>query len=204
MLGLMNRPNTDGQNDDVDLDEDFEGDDGDDGEGDGSSDDESKNQNGQGDDQKGKSSNFKALYKKVKEQERLIKELTAGQAPDKQKKGKDSKSDQSADLEARLFFIENPEAKEYKDSIAKIREEFGGKITLERALKLAQVETPKKSESYEDEDFENRGEQRSKSKKKVEDYTPEEALKLPREQQALWRAANGVNPRDWEKKFGKK
>lgn len=200
----MNRPNTAGQTKDEDLDEEFEDEDGDDGEGDGSSDDESKNQNGQGDDHKGKSSNFKALYKKVKEQERLIKELTAGQAPDKQKKGKDSKYDQSADLEARLFFIENPEAKEYKDSISKIREEFGGKITLERALKLAQAEAPKKSESFEDEDFESRGDVQGKSKKKIEDYTPEEALNLPKDQQAIWRSVNGTDPRKWEKKFGKK
>ena len=50
----------------------------------------------------------------------------------------------NSDLETRLFFIENQDAKQYKDEFVKVREQYPA-LSFEDALELAKSKTPKES-----------------------------------------------------------
>lgn len=78
--------------------------------------------------------------------------------------------------EMRLFVVENPEAKEYKDEIESIIEESKGILSFERAFTLAKAERPQ--ESQDEDDFKTKW-SNVKVKKRLVDLTEEEALRLP-------------------------
>lgn len=193
-------PKQDTENQDEDFNEDDE--DGKDGEGSSSSAWEGENDDNGSEGQKNQS-NFKALYKKVKEQERLLKELTQQKSTTVEKKKPETAEEKYSALEQRVFFAENPEAKEIKDAVMLVVEEFEGKISMERAYKIARADAPKKSESHEDEDFQSKGSKTKSDKKSFLDVLPEEALKLPKEQLSQWKVKHGTNPAVWLQTFKK-
>lgn len=136
-------------------------------------------------------SNFKALYKSNKEKEKALAEkeaLIAQQArelqewrslnPDYQAQGEDK----TAKMEAKIFGLENPDAKEHLDSVRATALEYG--LPLEKAWKIVKADLPTESKSSSDFDFKSAP---VTVKKSIKDITPEQALKLPKEQQAQWR-----------------
>lgn len=136
-------------------------------------------------------SNFKALYKSNKEKEKALAEkeaLIAQQAreleewrnlnPDYQPQGEDK----TAKMEVKIFGLENPDAKEHLDSVRATALEYG--LPLEKAWKIVKADLPIESKSVNDFDFKSAP---IRVKKSIKDITPEEALKLPKEQRAKWR-----------------
>lgn len=112
-------------------------------------------------------SNFKKLSKALKWATATIKELEDKLA------SLDEKPKQNDTTELRLFLVENPEAKEYKEGIQEALNEFPN-ISLEKAYAYAKVNTPK-SQDKEDFNLKNRT---VEQKKKLEDLSDDEALKL--------------------------
>lgn len=140
-------------------------------------------------------SNFKALYKSNKEKEKALAEkeaLIAQQAreleewrnlnPDYVKET----SVKEDDRDIRLFRLENPEAKEHLDSVKETAREYN--LPLEKAWKIVKAELPKESKSINDFDFKS---EPIKVKKTLAEITPEQALKLPKDQLARWQVFHG-------------
>lgn len=57
-----------------------------------------------------------------------------------------TQSDTSKDLETRLFFIENEEARPHKDEFLRVREQYP-ELSFDDALELAKTRTPKESKT---------------------------------------------------------
>lgn len=140
-------------------------------------------------------SNFKALYKSNKEKEKALAEkerLIEEQAreleewrnlnPDYVKQT----SVKEDDRDIRLFRLENPEAKEYLDSVKETAREYN--VPLEKAWKIVKADLPKESKSTNDFDFKS---EPVKVKKTLAEITPEQALKLPKDQLAKWQIYHG-------------
>lgn len=72
-------------------------------------------------------------------------------------------------LEERLFFIENPDAKEYKDEISELSKKYPN-MPIDEAFSFVKAKYPKSSDSK---DFSTRS---STPKKEVKDMSKEEAL----------------------------
>jgi len=114
-------------------------------------------------------SNFKKLSKALKGATATIKELE-----DKLASYDEKVSTPKIDTtELRLFLIETPEAKDYKDVIQETLSKYPD-MTLEDAYAFAKTKAPK-SQDKDDFNLKNRVAQ---TKKKLEDLSPEEALKL--------------------------
>lgn len=122
-------------------------------------------------------SNFKKLAKinkALKEENRLLREGKSKVDPTEPEDDDDEPYVSSTEM--RLFIVENPEAKEYKEAIETIIEESKGTLWFERAFTLAKAEKPKESED--EDDFKTKW-SNVKVKKRLIDLTEEEALKLP-------------------------
>jgi hypothetical protein len=111
-------------------------------------------------------SNWKKMSKKLKWAEAYIKEL----------ENKLAKTGSSNNTELRLYFVENPEAKPYKEKMLELmaKPEYKN-IPMEDVLELAKLKTPKESQDSTDFDFKSRT---TKQKKTLAELTEEEALKL--------------------------
>ena len=119
-------------------------------------------------------SNFKKLSKAYKGAAAKIKELEA--------KLKQTQNNNSEEL--RFFFLENPEAKEYKEKMLELMSEDKYKnLDMEDLLDLAKLRTPKESQDKQDFNFKSNT---SKPKKKLEDLNEEEALKLDNKTYLEW------------------
>lgn len=136
-------------------------------------------------------SNFKALYKSNKEKEKALAEnkaLIAKQAseleewrnlnPDYHPKGED----RTAKMEVEIFGLKNPDAQSHIDDVRATALEYG--LPLDKAWKIVKADLPTESKSVNDFDFKSAP---VIVKKSLADITPEQALKLPKEQQAKWR-----------------
>lgn len=134
---------------------------------------------------KGKKSNWKKMSKINKglkmENFELRKKLK--QLEESQNKGDDLELFDDFDdeeetgfdkTEFRFFTIENPEAKEYKNQMESILDSYPD-ISFDDALALAKAKKPKQSQSSDD--F-NTKSVNTKVRKRLEDLTEEEALKL--------------------------
>ena len=119
-------------------------------------------------------SNFKKLSKAHKWAIAKIKELES--------KLKQTQTKNSEEL--RFFFLENPEAKEYKQKMLELKSEDKYKnLDMEDLLDLAKLRTPKESQDKQDFNFKSNT---SKPKKRLEDLNEEEALKLDNKTYLEW------------------
>lgn len=116
-------------------------------------------------------SNWKKMSQKLKELEAENKKL---------------KQTTSSNIdELRLFFLENPEAKQYKDKIIELAGQDKYKsLDYDELLDLAKLRTPQPSQDSEDFSLKSTT---WKTKKRLEDLTEEEALKLPNDKYLEWR-----------------
>lgn len=94
--------------------------------------------------------------------------------------------DQAERLEKKIFLIENKEAKEYLDDIDAVRAKYN--MDFEDAWTFVKSKLPPESKSKKDFDLSNKT---PKIQKDITKLSPEEALKLSKEEQAKWRKANG-------------
>jgi hypothetical protein len=116
-------------------------------------------------------SNFKKLNKALKGAMATIKELEAkleGNTEEKPK-GKESVSE----YELRLFVLENPEARDYKEDIQNTLARYPD-MSIEEALAFAKVKNPV-SKDKKDIDLKNK---QAKQKKALTELSPDEALQL--------------------------
>ena len=130
---------------------------------------------------KSNKSNWKKINKLNKA---LIAENAKLKAEAEKAKSKPTQFDEFDDLEEddiiidknelRFFLIENPEAKEFKNEIENIVNDYPN-LSLDDALALAKAKKPKQSTSSDD--F-NTKSVNTKVRKRLEDLTEEEALKL--------------------------
>lgn len=137
-------------------------------------------------------SNWKKVSEKAKQADRLERELAeAKQAlqewedlnPDIAKdKAENSRIDK---METRLFFAENPDAKEHMEKIDTVIANSKGSLSRDDVWELIKPSIPKESESKSN--FSTKSPP-SNSKKNFMDSTEEEALKLSKEQYAKWSA----------------
>lgn len=97
------------------------------------------------------------------------------------------------DLEMRLYFIENPEAKKHKDEVVDILDKYPN-MSKEDALTLAKARSPKESDDVNDFDLSSAV---RTGKKKIEDLSEEEALKLDMNEYKKWAAKNEDNSSVW-------
>lgn len=97
------------------------------------------------------------------------------------------------DLEMRLYFIENPEAKEHKEAVVDILDKYPN-MSKEDALTLAKARSPKKSDDVNDFDLSSAV---RTGKKKIEDLSEEEALKLDMNEYKKWAAKNEDTSSVW-------
>jgi len=125
-------------------------------------------------------SNFKKLYKKVKELERENKEL-------KEKATKEDKAEIPKDkaLELKIFWLENPDSKEFLGEIAKVADEHN--FDYDTAWTFLKTTMPKESKTYND--FVTKG-TKSNAKIDYKSITLEESAKLSPEERKAWRKAN--------------
>lgn len=140
-------------------------------------------------------SNFKALYKSNKEKERILAEkerLIAEQTRELEEwrnlnpEYAPVVSNKQDELEIKVFKLENPESKEHLDTIKKTALEYN--IPFDKAWKIVKAELPEKSKSNDDFDFKS---EPIRVKKTLAEITPEQALKLPKEQLAKWQILHG-------------
>lgn len=140
-------------------------------------------------------SNFKALYRSNKEKEKALAEkeaLIAEQTrelnewrnlnPDYVEQTQAKKFD---DRDVKIFKLENPEAKEHLEAIKELAVEYG---SLDKAWRIVKAELPRESKSTNDFDFKS---EPVKVKKTLAEITPEQALKLPKDQLAKWQIFHG-------------
>jgi hypothetical protein len=122
-----------------------------------------------------------ALKERLKKAESKIVEIK------KQKKETSKTIDKSIDTEMRLFFIENPEAKEYKDKILELKTNSKYKdLDLEDLLDLAKAKTPPVSKTKTEYDFKSLN-----KPKNLESMSEEEAIeKLSPSDFLKWARAN--------------
>ena len=137
------------------------------------------------------SSNFKKLRKAYRWALAKLKEYESKEKGwDKEPPEDEVKSESKQELDLRLYFIENPEAKEYKEKITELLEEYPN-MSKERALILAKQETPQQSKDKED--FNLNSSNPNAKKKDLKDLSEEEALELPNKQYLDWVRANWKN-----------
>lgn len=127
-------------------------------------------------------SNWKAMSKLVKALRKENAELKAGKSEDS---SEEPVSVDKSDLA--LFFVENPEAKDYKAAVLKAVKDYGG-ITLEKAWKFVRATEPKESQTKKSVDVRPTAANPGKDLTKL---SPEEALKLSNSQYLKWARANG-------------
>lgn len=129
-----------------------------------------------------KKSNWKAMSKLVKALRKENAELKSKQSEDS---SEESVSVDKSDLA--LFFVENPDAKDYKAAVLKAMKDYEG-ITLEKAWKFVRAVEPKESQSKKTVDVRPTAANPGKDLSKL---SPEEALKLSNSQYLKWARANG-------------
>lgn len=88
------------------------------------------------------------------------------------------------EIEMRLYFIENPEAKQYKEEITTILEQYPN-MNKEDALTLARAKTPKESQDINDFSLSS---QVKSGKKSIKDLTEDEAVELDMDTFKQWKA----------------
>lgn len=97
------------------------------------------------------------------------------------------KADESASkLEEKIFVLENKDAKEHIEDIRAARDKFN--MDFDEAWTYVKAKLPAESKSSRDFEISKRKAEIPKDLTKV---SPEDALKLPRDVQKQWRAANG-------------
>jgi len=137
-------------------------------------------------------SNWKKVSEKAKQAERLERELEeARQAlkeweelnPDIASSKAESK--RLDIMETRIFFAENPDAKEHKQRIEEIIAKSKWTLSREDAWELIKPSIPKESESRSN--FSTKS-PAVNTKKNIMDMDEEEALKLPKDQYNKWAA----------------
>lgn len=109
---------------------------------------------------------------------------------DKSKKKESSElktKDNSSDLETRLFFIENEDARPYKEEFIKVKEQYPD-LSFDDALELARTRKPKESKTVKE--WFQWGWYKPKPKS-IEQMSEEEALDLPPEQYATYLKKTG-------------
>lgn len=94
--------------------------------------------------------------------------------------------DKISKLEKKIFLSDNKEAKEYLEDIEAVQAKYW--MDLEDAWAFVKAKLPPESKTKKDFDL---GQKSAPVKKKLADISPEEALKLPREQQREWRKLQG-------------
>lgn len=94
--------------------------------------------------------------------------------------------DQAERLEKKIFLIENKEAKEYLDDIDSVRSKYN--MDFDDAWSFVKSKLPPESKSKKDFELSNKT---PKINKDITKLSPEEALKLSKDDQAKWRKANG-------------
>lgn len=144
-------------------------------------------------------SNFKALYKSNKEKERDLlekekkmeemglrmkeqaKELEEWRwlNPDVVASSREVKK--LEEIESKLFVIDNPNSKAHINQVKETASQFN--VPLEMAWKIVKADLPSESKTSDDFDLTTAP---VRVKKSLKDITPEEALKLPRDQMAKW------------------
>lgn len=140
-------------------------------------------------------SNFKALYKSNKEKEKELAKERAEKAEMARELEQwrnlnpeyvPTVSNKQDELEIKVFKLENPESKEHLETIKKTALEYN--IPFDKAWKIVKAELPEKSKSIDDFDFKS---EPIKVKKTLKEITPEQALKLPKDQLAKWQILHG-------------
>lgn len=95
-------------------------------------------------------------------------------------------------LEQKIFLLENKEAKEHLDEIHSYQESFykkhGVMLDLDDSWEVVKAKLPPESKSKKDFDTSTKATKLPKDLTKV---SAEDALTLPKEEQARWRKANG-------------
>lgn len=89
-------------------------------------------------------------------------------------------------LEQKIFLLENKDAKEHIDEINAVKAKFG--MDFDEAWTFVQAKLPPESKSKKDFDTSTKATKLPKDLTKV---SAEDALTLPKEEQARWRKANG-------------
>ena len=127
-------------------------------------------------------SNWKKVSEKAKLADKLQEELEQAKAeleewrelnPDTAKSLTEQKRLDS--MESRLFFAENPDAKEHKERLDALVSKSKGALTRDEAWELIKPSIPKESESKSN--FSTKS-QPVNTKKDLKDLTPDEAWKL--------------------------
>lgn len=106
----------------------------------------------------------------------------------------DKLANDTSELEMRLYFIENPEARKYKEEMQKILNNYPN-MSKEDALILAKAKTPK--ESDDEQDF-SLASQVIKGRKKLEDLNEDEALQLDMPLYKKWAEKNNKLTSVWD------
>lgn len=138
----------------------------------------------------------KAAEKKVADLQAKLDALESwsDESDDSDDDGYDEPSYEKSDLLE--FIIENEDAKEYKEWIIEALDEFPG-IDFNKALKLAKINWPEESESYEE--FSTKSSQAVRTKK-LKDLSREEAVaNLSMEQFETW---DNLNWKEQSNPFG--
>jgi hypothetical protein len=134
------------------------------------------------DEAKEKTSNWKAMSKALKAARKELAELKKAKESDEETP---ATSVEKGDLA--LFFVENPDAKDYKAAVLKAMKTYGG-ISLDQAWKFVQATAPKPSETKKDMSVKYTA---SNPPKDLTKLSAEEAVKLPNSQYLKWARANG-------------
>lgn len=142
-------------------------------------------------------SNFNSLYKKAKELESSLSEkdrLIAEKEAELEEWRKLNPSieewkqnnKKSENLELKIFWLENPDAKPYLEDIKNIMKEYN--ISSEKAWKLVKIDLPEESKSKTDFNIWKT----TVFSKDLSKVSAEDALKLTPEKQREWRKINLV------------
>lgn len=139
---------------------------------------------------KSKKSNWKKMSKAMKEKDKKIASLESRLAKlESSSNDSDDDYEEEIDLEDnfdknefRFFLIENPEAKDYKNELQNQLDKYPD-MSFEDALALVKAKTPKPSESSKDFSLKWSN---VKVRKRLEDLTEDEALKLSNDKYLEW------------------
>lgn len=102
-------------------------------------------------------------------------------------KKEEAKIDDKAEkLETKIFLLENKDAKEHLDDINSVRAKYN--MDFDEAWTLVKAKLPPESKTKKEFDLSNKP---VKLPKDLKTISPEDALKLSKEDQAKWRKANG-------------
>jgi len=138
-------------------------------------------------------SNFKALYKSNKEKEKALAEkeaLISEQSRELQEwrnlnpeyVSQNNGTDKTAEMQAEIFGLKNPESQEHLASVRAIAKEYG--LPLDKAWKIVKADLPTGSKSSSDFDFKSAP---VVVKRSIKDIKESEVGKLSEADQSKWR-----------------